>query len=1031
MASIEYTSSTPQMEDENTQNPLQNTTIINPQNPSNVAATPSSSPLPFTTSSSSSSLPTFFPSFNQTISVKLDDSNYLVWRMQLQNIIITNGLEGYIDAEPYHGNDHITMGNGKFVPISHVGSASLPSSSFPLLKLCKVYHSPSLSNNLLSVSQLCLDNNAYVEFHPTFFFVKNQDNHQILLKGLLDQGIYKVTPTSTSTLDASPHLLYSSKTSLDLWDSRLGHLALDVISRISSASIYLIICLPTRVLRYSSLYQLLYHKAPNYTLLRVFGCQCFPFLRPYNHHKLEFRSSPYIFRGYSSKHKGYLYLQPTSGRLFVTHHVIFNESCFPFATATAPSPPSQKPHSMITSLPFSVPTITHIPNLSHTTPPPSTSVHTAPIITSPPHSPITNNFSLPATPPSNASTSSSSTASPPTIPLMVDFVDAGTPVKPSNFREAIVDPKWHNTMNTEIVTLKSQGTWILVPPPPGFSIFGSHLGVLLQPDAANELHCFTDADWASCPDDHRSTSAYYVYLGLSLISWSSAKQKVVSRSSTESEYQALANGASDVSWIHSLLGELGFPLLVPPTLHCDNISTLHLASNPALHARTKHVKIDNHFVRERVKQGLLRLCFTSSEDQVADCLTKPLISSRFQELRTKLTCFPTPRPLFCFIMIMDCVAQEEIVLVGPFEVETQTSGAAIQGQTEAQLDGVYFEEEEYAPEAEDLENESITDPIYNEFDPRTKPEEIKYKEGMLFPTNEHLRKALKDYFVTSDREFKYVSNDSLRIRDKCKGDGCTWIPNARRMRDDGTTFRINKMKDEHNCGIVFENSLVDADWIAKHYLEKFRQNPSMNLKSYRQIASDSKYSKISSWTFYRAKNKARHIIDGSVKDQYAILDHDCCTQILNLNSGSTTLIKTNLVNEKRVFERVYICLAACKVGFKYCRPIIGLDGCFLKGYCKGMLLATIGIDANNSMFPLAYTVVEKENTDSWTWFLGLVKEDLNVADTRSFTFISDRHKGLEKALGLIFEDSDIRSCVRHLYENFKKDFPGLLLKQAL
>ncbi|XP_060963741.1 uncharacterized protein LOC133033146 [Cannabis sativa] len=223
----------------------------------------------------------------------------------------------------------------------------------------------------------------------------------------------------------------------------------------------------------------------------------------------------------------------------------------------------------------------------------------------------------------------------------------------------------------------------------------------------------------------------------------------------------------------------------------------------------------------------------------------------------------------------DCEAQEETVLVGSFEVETQTSGAAIQCQTEAQLNGVYFEEEEYAHEAEDLEDESITDPSKwwgsvndfcsqinqedsdggyeeedelrslpsdgedvhqskksnNEFDPRTKPEEIKFKEGMLFLTNEHLRKALNDYFVTSDREFKYVSNASLRIRAKCKGNGCTWILYARRMRDDGTRFRINKMKDEHNCGIVFENSLVDADWIAKHYLEKFKQNPNMNIKS--------------------------------------------------------------------------------------------------------------------------------------------------------------------------------------------------------
>lgn len=65
--------------------------------------------------------------------------------------------------------------------------------------------------------------------------------------------------------------------------------------------------------------------------------------------------------------------------------------------------------------------------------------------------------------------------------------------------------------------------------------------------------------------------------------------------------------------------------------------------------------------------------------------------------------------------------------------------------------------------------------------------------------------------------------------------------------------------------------------------------------------------------------------------------------------GTTALLKTNLVNDQRVFERVYICLKACKDGFnKGCRPLLGFDGCFLKGYCKGMLLAAVGIDANNS-----------------------------------------------------------------------------------
>ena len=116
---------------------------------------------------------------------------------------------------------------------------------------------------------------------------------------------------------------------------------------------------------------------------------------------------------------------------------------------------------------------------------------------------------------------------------------------------------------------------------------------------------------------------------------------------------------------------------------------------------------------------------------------------------------------------------------------------------------------------------------------------------------------------------------------------------------------------------------------------------------------------------------------------------------------------------------------------KGCRPLLGFDGCFLKGYTKGMLLAAIGIDSNNSLFHVAYAVVEKENTQTWTWFMLLLKEDLGVQNTHGFTMVTGRQKGLEKALSEIFPGSEHRFCVRHLHSNFKKDHPGLQLKQLL
>jgi hypothetical protein len=121
-----------------------------------------------------------------------------------------------------------------------------------------------------------------------------------------------------------------------------------------------------------------------------------------------------------------------------------------------------------------------------------------------------------------------------------------------------------------------------------------------------DVSIFTDTDWAGCVDDWHSTGGYAVFVGPNLVSWSSKKQPTVSRSSTEAEYKALANGAAKAIWISSLLKELGVPQQRASVLWCDNLGATYLTANPVFHARTKHIEIDFHFVRERVANGAFR-----------------------------------------------------------------------------------------------------------------------------------------------------------------------------------------------------------------------------------------------------------------------------------------------------------------------------------------------------------------------------------------------------------------------------------------
>ncbi|GJU85619.1 uncharacterized mitochondrial protein-like protein [Tanacetum coccineum] len=122
---------------------------------------------------------------------------------------------------------------------------------------------------------------------------------------------------------------------------------------------------------------------------------------------------------------------------------------------------------------------------------------------------------------------------------------------------------------------------------------------------------------ASCPITRRYVSGYAIFLGTSLISWQSNKQTVVSRSSTEAEYRALADSTCEISWLKCLLHDLHVEIPTPTLMMCDNASTIALANNPIHHARTKHIEIDCHFVRDKIKQGQIQPCFISTKSQIA------------------------------------------------------------------------------------------------------------------------------------------------------------------------------------------------------------------------------------------------------------------------------------------------------------------------------------------------------------------------------------------------------------------------------
>ncbi|KAL0429276.1 UNVERIFIED_CONTAM: hypothetical protein Sradi_0553600 [Sesamum radiatum] len=244
-----------------------------------------------------------------------------------------------------------------------------------------------------------------------------------------------------------------------------------------------------------------------------------------------------------------------------------------------------------------------------------------------------------------------------------------------------------------------------------------------------------------------------------------------------------------------------------------------------------------------------------------------------------------------------------------------------------------------------------------------------------------------------------------------------------------TTFQIKSIKGKHTCAHRTENKQANYKYLGKRIENIIRDNPSEGLislknKIRRDVQVDCSLHKV-----YRAKRYALQLIKGNIKLQYERL-YDYCSTVCKYNPGSTLVLKVDRDLSPPVLQRMYYCLSGLREGFlNGCRPIIGLDGCFLKSLYRGQLLTAIGRDGNDNIYPIAMAYVEIEKFDSWEWFLKLLLRDIGSAEERGWAFISDRQKGLLEAVSSLAPNAEHRFCLRHMYNNFKAKFKGQQLKK--
>ncbi|GMN23749.1 hypothetical protein TIFTF001_051327 [Ficus carica] len=305
---------------------------------------------------------------------------------------------------------------------------------------------------------------------------------------------------------------------------------------------------------------------------------------------------------------------------------------------------------------------------------------------------------------------------------------------------------------------------------------------------------------------------------------------------------------------------------------------------------------------------------------------------------------------------------------------------------------------------------------------------VTMRKNYIFENKKLLQYHIYHDVMSKHYQFKVKRSNYTLLHVICiDNEVCHWQLCATRMRG-SELFVLKKYDDVHTCPIEIvqgyhrqAKSWMIGECVKAKYLD-------LTNTSYRprEVTRDMQAEFRVSFNYLRAwrgKEAALTSLRGDGAESYKVLP-TWTEMVKRKNPASNIHIETDSENCLKYF---YICLAASKHGWPYCRPVIVVDGSALKARFGGMLLAACGHDTNGSIFPLTIGIVPSESNESWKWFFEKLRDSIGTRE--SLAIETDRHKGIEYAANLVYPDAAFGICVQHLAANLKtryKDFKGPL-----
>ncbi|RYR29219.1 hypothetical protein Ahy_B01g053566 isoform E [Arachis hypogaea] len=361
--------------------------------------------------------------------------------------------------------------------------------------------------------------------------------------------------------------------------------------------------------------------------------------------------------------------------------------------------------------------------------------------------------------------------------------------------------------------------------------------------------------------------------------------------------------------------------------------------------------------------------------------------------------------------------------------------APSQGQTSSQT-------QQYPPHFSTLDLEAMNQPAF----PGRQVSSIhrdehgmhgaeEFEVGQRFQSKEEAVLMVKNYNIRRGVQYKVFESDQLKYHGKCVqfGNGCNWLIRVT-MRQRKGYWEVRKYNGPHTClatELSTDHRQLDYHVICASILSLVMADAAISVKVLQNAVSTTYGFKPSYRKVWMAKQKAIAQIYGDWEESYNIIPR-WIIEVQMYMPGSIAVLRTspvrsgNAVDESRVFfHRLFWTFPPCVEAFKHCKPLISIDGTHLYGKYGGTLLMAIAQDGNSNILPVAFGLVEGENTESWKFFLTHLRQ--HVTPQPGILVISDRHNAIKAALvaedgGWLPPAAYRAYCARHIAANFALNF---------